>query len=166
MSWLTITRRFLVVAALMFWQGGFTFYASVVVPLGQAVFGMEQGFLTQRVTNYLNLSGAVALALLAVDAAAERVGRRRWQLRWLAWCIMAASLLALVCLHVRLDALLEPDNFRILDRHAFRPGHRLYLWISTIQWAAMLAYLVLTLSIWLEADRSRALAPHQADSLM
>jgi hypothetical protein len=165
MSWLTIIRRFLVVAALMFWQGGFTFYASVVVPLGQEVFGMEQGFLTQRVTNYLNLAGAVALALLAVDAAGERVGRRRWRLRWMAWCVMAASLVALVLLHARLDALLEADNLRILDRHAFRPGHRLYLWISTIQWAAMLAYLALTLSIWLAADRRRALARNQADSL-
>ena len=32
-----ILRRYLVVIALMFWQGGFTFYAAVVVPVGTAV---------------------------------------------------------------------------------------------------------------------------------
>lgn len=165
MHWLTITRRFLVVAALMFWQGGFTFYASVVVPLGQEVFGPEQGFLTQRVTNYMNLAGAIALALLAIDAAAERVGPVRWRLRWVAWCAMAVGLVALVVLHPWLDALLDADNARILDRHAFRPGHRAYLWISTIQWVAMLAYLTLTLWIWHEADRRRELPRNQADSL-
>ena len=36
---LILLRRFLVLAALFFWQGGFTFYASVVVPVGQQVFG-------------------------------------------------------------------------------------------------------------------------------
>ena len=35
---MTLVRRFLVVAALMFWQGGFTFYSAVVVPLGQKLF--------------------------------------------------------------------------------------------------------------------------------
>jgi len=29
-----LARRFLTIAALMFWQGGFTFYAAVVVPIG------------------------------------------------------------------------------------------------------------------------------------
>ncbi len=32
-----LLRRSLVVIALMFWQGGFTFYAAVVVPIGQDV---------------------------------------------------------------------------------------------------------------------------------
>ena len=30
---MTILRRFLVLAALMFWQGGFMFYGAVVVPI-------------------------------------------------------------------------------------------------------------------------------------
>jgi hypothetical protein len=45
----------LTLIALFFWQGGFTFYASVVVPIGQEVFGpLRQGFLTRQVTVYLN----------------------------------------------------------------------------------------------------------------
>ena len=65
---LTLLRRFSVIAALMFWQGGFTFYAAVVVPIGQENLGHEeQGFITREVTNYLNLAGAAALLLLAWD---------------------------------------------------------------------------------------------------
>src|SRR2546428_9021513 len=74
----TFLRRFLVLAALMFWQGGFTFYAAVVVPVGQQVLGsdLEQGFITRQVTQWLNVAGAVALVPLAWDVlAAER--RRR-----------------------------------------------------------------------------------------
>ena len=50
-------RRFLVLAALMFWQGGFTFYAAVVIKVGQDVLGSHrrQGFVTRRVAQYLNL---------------------------------------------------------------------------------------------------------------
>ena len=32
MGWLTLPRRFALLVALMFWQGGFTFYGAVVVP--------------------------------------------------------------------------------------------------------------------------------------
>ncbi|MCA9269901.1 MAG: hypothetical protein KDA41_15580, partial [Planctomycetales bacterium] len=59
-------RRVLYFASLLpmiAWWGGLTFYAGVVVPVGAAVFGStEQGFVTQRVTNWLNLLLAVALA--------------------------------------------------------------------------------------------------------
>lgn len=47
------------------WQGGFMFYGGVVVPTGAAVLGseVEQGFITQSVTNYLNLAGGVCAVL-------------------------------------------------------------------------------------------------------
>src|SRR5436309_13210443 len=108
--------RFVVVAALMFWQGGFTFYSAVVVPLGQEMFGKRQGFLTREVTDYLNLSGAIALLLLAGDIALVRdLPRRRW-LRAAAWAVMAAGLAALVWLHPLLDQFLDPEARRILAR--------------------------------------------------
>ena len=64
---LTLLRRFLVVSALMFWQGGFLFYASIVVPIGQEVLPtpQDQGFITRHVTKSMNVSGAVALLPLA-----------------------------------------------------------------------------------------------------
>src|SRR5260370_16274673 len=66
----TLVRRVLVLAALMFWQGGFTFYAAVVVPVGQDVLGshLAQGFITRQVTNYLNLAGGLALGILGWES--------------------------------------------------------------------------------------------------
>ena len=51
-GWARALRRFIVLVALCFWQGGFTFYAGVVVPVGTDVLGssLKQGFVTRRVT--------------------------------------------------------------------------------------------------------------------
>jgi hypothetical protein len=153
-----LLRRFLVVVALMFWQGGFTFYAAVVVPVGQEVLGshQDQGFITRHVTRYLNLAGAAALVLLAWDGAAthDTSERRRW-LRWLAWAGMLVTLGMLAWLHPRLDELLDPESWRILDRGTFRVGHRWYLWISTVQWGFGILYAVVTLGAWRAADARR-----------
>jgi hypothetical protein len=161
----TLVRRFLVLVALMFWQGGFTFYAAVVVPVGQSVLGshLDQGFITREVTNYLNLAGAVALLLLAWDVAAAPPGRGGHQrLRWLAWGGLAVTLVALCALHPRLDTLLDVENHNITDGRPFRSLHRTYLWVSTVQWAFAVAYTGLTLVAWREVD-GRAIAA-QTDS--
>jgi hypothetical protein len=154
-------RRFLVVSALLFWQGGFIFYAAVVVHVGSDVLGshMEQGFITRRVTNYLNLAGTVALPIFAWDAAVSRRGAARWRrLRWAAWLVMALTLGLLAWLHVRLDALLDPSSFDVLDRAAFRAWHRVYLWTSTAQWACALVYSFSALWVWREEDRAAGAA--------
>lgn len=151
----TLLRRLLVLAALMFWQGGFVFYAAVVVPVGQEVLGShrEQGFITRRVTVYLNLAGGGALVLLAWDAAVSgEVSRRRYRARWLAWLGMALLLALLVWLHPRLDLLLDVETHTILDRRTFRAGHRTYLWLSTLQWACCLVYAGLALQAWRGED--------------
>jgi hypothetical protein len=163
----TVLRRLLVLAALFFWQGGFTFYAAVVVPVGQEVLASHrrQGFITRRVTNYLNLAGAAALLPLAWDAAGRDGCAHRRRLRWACWAGMALTLGALFWMHGRLDALLDPETRSILDRHAFRPWHRLYLWVSTVQWAFALAYLLLAVLAWRGADRvCKAGAAEQARS--
>ncbi len=141
-------RRFLVLAALMFWQGGFTFYAAVVVPIGQRNLGpVDQGFLTREVTQYLNLAGAVALGILVWDLVAPRTARRQ-RLRWLSWLGMVVSLLVLAWLHHHLDGLLDLSATRVVDRRHFRAGHRAYLWMSTFQWACGVTYCWLALRAW------------------
>jgi hypothetical protein len=159
-------RRYLALAALFFWQGGFTFYAAVVVPVGQDVLGshLEQGFITRRVTVYLNLAGAVALLPLVWDAAGTRdpaAWRRR--LRLLLWLALAAALVALYRLHPLLDQYLDPEDRDLSDRRAFRPYHRLYLWVSTAQWGCAALYLLLTLLAWRAEDRRGALPTENAD---
>ena len=151
-----LLRRFFVLAALMFWQGGFTFYAAVVVPIGQAELGshLQQGFITREVTNYLNLSGAAALMLLAWDVAASREKSRalRWT-RWAAWLGMAAILIPLVWLHQHLEQLLDLELRELAQPKAFRVGHRWYLWLSTAQWGFGVIYAAFTLQAWRTEDR-------------
>jgi hypothetical protein len=152
-----LLRRLLVVSALMFWQGGFTFYAAVVVPVGQEVLGthFKQGRITRRVTFYLNLAGAAALLPLAWDAAAsaDRSALRR-RLRWLALGGMAAGQALLFWLHPQLDELIDLQMGYIPERRAFRIGHSWYLWISTVQWALGIVYALLTLHAWRDGDRA------------
>src|SRR2546423_10638475 len=74
---LRLMRRFLVIAALMLWQGGFTFYAAVVVPIGMDELGSHtaQGFLTRRVAPFINLAGLLALLPLIAAVLCTRADR-------------------------------------------------------------------------------------------
>jgi hypothetical protein len=151
-------RRYLVLLTLLFWQGGFTFYAAVVVPIGAEVLGSAeaQGWVTRRVTDWLNLSGLAAVAVLSWDVAACRdPDARRRRLRWLALGLLAATLAVLFGLHPRLDALLDVSQGRIRDRPAFHGLHRWYLWVSTLQWACGLLALWWTHRAWQGEDRRR-----------
>lgn len=159
----TALRRLLMLAALGFWQGGFTFYATVVVPLGEQVLGssVEQGFVTRRVTNYLNLAGAAALPLLLWDMA---VTERKSRLRAVAWLVMALALGALAWLHPRLDHFLDAKTMDVLDHDRFYAVHEVYLTICALQWAGALVFLFATLRAWHVDALNRAAdqAPHAA----
>ena len=148
-----VMQRLLLLVALMVWQGGFMFYGAVVVPVGSEVLGshLEQGFVTQSVTNYLNVAGAVALALWCWDITTGRAAGVR-RLRWIGWGFLLVLLGVLVWLHPRLDALLNADGFRILDRPSYRLLHQWYLAVSTIQWIVAILLVGLTIWAWKESD--------------
>jgi hypothetical protein len=148
----TLARRFLVLAALMFWQGGFTFYAAVVVPVGRETIGSRQSEVTRPVTRYLNLAGAVALVPFAWDVACcrDRTTRRRF-VRWGTWAGMALTLAALLWLHPALSARLDAGVSAADD--SFHHLHRVYLWVSTVQWACGLVFAGATLRAWRGEDR-------------
>jgi hypothetical protein len=150
-----LLRRWSVLAALMLWQGGFTFYGAFVVPIGAEILGshLDQGFITQQVTNRLNLIGALTLPILAWDVAACS-GGRRWRLA--SWGFLAVTLGGLLGLHLRLDAMLDAEQQDILDPEAFRTTHQLYLLVSTVQWALALASLAQALWAWRKQDAQHA----------
>jgi hypothetical protein len=148
-----LLRRAIVTLALAVWWGGLTFYGAVVVPVGTEVLGgaTEQGFVTQRVTERLNVLGVVTLALLLwnllASAAALRPGVRRALAVSLA--IMLAAQLALFGLHARLDAMVNTFAHIVAAPHAqFYGVHRAYLLVSAAQWGAGLAHLLVLTVAW------------------
>ena len=130
-----VLYRFLCIAALAFWMGGFTFYALVVIPIGNHLLGsIEQGLVTQQVTRWMNLAGVAALLILFPGA------RRN---RWLggSWLVMAAALAVLFWLHPRLDALIDGSQRIVADDSRFYRWHQAYLAVVTVQWSAAIVYL-------------------------
>jgi hypothetical protein len=147
-------RRFLVVQALLMWQGGFLFYASFVVPAGTQLLGATgQGAITARVTDTLNVVGFVSLGVLALELSFTRdPNQRRTARRWWIWAVALGCQGLLVYLHLLLDALMDDDRRRVLIRAAFHPLHGAYLWVSTVQWVAGLLLAWAMLRAWRDED--------------
>lgn len=153
---LILARRFLVIAALMFWSGGFVFYASVVVPIGTEVLGgaTEQGFITRQVAKRINWAGTAALVIFAWDALSTHDRPWRRILRWASIGVMLSCLTVLLYLHPRMDALMPgtPD-LDFVDYERFDNMHQVYLWTITVQWAASVGFMALSLAAWRDRDR-------------
>jgi hypothetical protein len=147
---MTTLHRLILLVALMFWQGGFMFYGSVVISVGAQVLGSEseQGFVTQSVTNYLNIAGAVCLTIWGIVLWRDKATRLGWTL----WLGLVLSLAALAILHGRMDQRLEFDSHAVTGQ-GFYTLHRAYLTISTTEWLTALALLGLTMHRWGQVDR-------------
>src|ERR1700719_990965 len=54
-------RRFIVIAAIAWWLGGFTFYSGVAIPMGVQVLGGHRtvGVITESVTNWREVAELV-----------------------------------------------------------------------------------------------------------
>jgi hypothetical protein len=144
-------RRFLVIQALMLWQGGFLFYTAFVVPTGGEVLGSAaaQGAITARVTEMLNLLGIAGIGLLAWDLAASRdPASRRTAARWWCWAALLVCQYLLLVVHEILVSLMDPGRAHVMIRPPFYPLHRLYLWASTAQWFAGVLLVWWTLRAW------------------
>ena len=145
-------RRFIVLQCLLLWQGGFFFYAAVVVPIGTDVLGpFAQGSVTRHVTQMLNWIGFAAILVLAWDQFSNKHGSKR---RWWLWAAMSIALLALVVLHPIVESRVDfgtTTGFR--DYPSFYLWHRVYLYVSAVQWLAGLAYMVFLIRDWRAADR-------------
>jgi uncharacterized protein DUF4149 len=148
-------RRFIVLVALAFWQGGFTFYAGIVVPVAMTILrpSSQQSFVTLAVTRYLNLAGAIALLILACDLALTPRSSPRLRARWLLWALMTLALSLLFWIHPRMVALMDIESQTLLDRDALWPLHKLYLWISSAQWLCATIFIILMLLAWRHEDR-------------
>jgi hypothetical protein len=149
----TLVRRFLVLAALVFWQGGFTFYGAVVIPVGLHEIGRLQSQVTGPVTTWLNLAGLAALVPFAWDTFRRDGSAWRRAVRRLAWLGLAATLLVLFVLHSLLTQEVVAGTSPADSR--FRLLHRAYLWVGTGQWACALVYAGASLAAWRVEDRQQ-----------
>jgi hypothetical protein len=149
---MTTLRRYLALLAIALWMGGFTFYTLIVIPTGAKVLGSERqvGFITQQVTQWLNLIGIGTLLLLLWNTLAElsSTPKRLFRLGLIAtWAAMAVTLIGLFISHGWIDALLDIENKKVHGLGHFYDLHRLYMVIATVQWCAALAHLWLMLRV-------------------
>jgi hypothetical protein len=148
-------RRFLLLFAVLFWQGGLVSYSAIVVPIARHIFEQHrelQGQVTASVTFWLNVAGVIALLLWAWDLwVTSDSCRRRARLRMLCWTVLLGTLAALLVLHVSLsEQMREPVSTR--DSHRFYLTHRLYLWLGMGQSLTALVLLYATLLAWSAVD--------------
>jgi len=151
-------RRFIVIAAIAFWLGGFTFYAGVAIPMGVEVLGTHRavGFITERVTNWLNVAGCAALLILLWNLCLEWPGVGRWGRRLLlgTWLLMAAIELELVFLHPVMDRLLTTHPRQILNEDRFDLLHHVYLISTSVQWMLGVGHVWGIAVVWSRLGRS------------
>lgn len=110
------------------WWGGLCFYAVVVVPIGTEVIGsVEQGFITQRVTQWHNALTGFFLVGLLIEAS-----RRRSRALWTVGAALAVIEIALIVWHARLSSLMDFQQQTVPGR--FYREHAIYLWITATEW--------------------------------
>lgn len=141
-------RQFFAILSMMFWQGGFMFYGGVVVPVGSHVLGSDtqQGFITQSVTNYLNLAGFVCLIVWTENL--WRVRQRVSKIEWVILAVEFALLATLAVVHFVMDQVLDAETNSVVDYVRFGLGHKIYISVSSVQWLLSLLLLFLTIKRW------------------
>lgn len=155
---MTILFRTLFLFAFALFWGGLTFYTGIVVRIMHDVLNdpMDGGFITQRVTNVLQVLGGLVAVLMVCNAwPALKICRRRGAALIVCAVVLALSLVGLYFVHAQLDAVISLEEGGVLDRDRFVIGHRRYNQLTTIEWIASLVYLPIAMSAWRTQDAVR-----------
>ena len=125
---------FLTIITFALWWGGFTFYASWVIPTAHEVTGNHilTGMITQRVSNVLNVLTTAFIAVSMVTFYVEKRERKQW----IPLSIIAGGLLVLVVLHPKMDTFVQVETQSLSDKTGLYAYHRVYLLVSTAMWLA------------------------------
>ena len=119
------------------WWGGLTFYALIVVPIGSDITStIEQGLVTQRVTNWHNWLTILVTACSWIMAFVRK--RLIW---WGIATMLLVLTLGLISVHRDLSNLIDPMEHSITDD--FYSIHATYLWLTTAEWFVGLLGLVI-----------------------
>ena len=132
------TWRVLLLLVWAAWWGGLCFYAVVVVPIGTDLIGsVEQGFITQRVTQWHNGLSVLFLVCVLIEAR-----RRRSHGLWAIVAMLAIIDVALVVWHAKLTGMMDFQQQAVPG--SFYAQHAIYLWITAAEWLLGMA-----LPIWI-----------------
>ncbi len=138
------------------WWGGLTFYGLFVVREASEVVGQTtEGFVTQRVTQWLNWVATALIVLLLIEVLHTWRTGRPWRAVSAAILVMAAAQLALFALHRMLDHLVNSSEQTILAPERFHALHEWYLTITTMQWVTGIVVVWLVVGRPLAATRNR-----------
>lgn len=163
---LVVVGRLVVLLTSAFWLGGLTFYSAVVIRVARRVLGshLETGFITQRVTDRINVVAVVALAALLVNLIRSRraISGRLWVMLASTWAVMAVVQLGLLALHPVMDAALDADAGSIVDGPGFYRLHRIYVIASSVQMLMGLIHAGLVLRAWQRTDYTQLHEPQEA----
>jgi hypothetical protein len=158
MSLIRSISRFISVCGVAFWLGGFTFHALVVIPAGHDLLGSRTiGFVTQRVSETLNVAGVATLVLLLFNFILEWRGRSMLQQLALAltWILLAATLCIQFGLHSKISSTLESTSRSIRDQSEFRRLHTAYERVAMVQWFSGLIHLWFVVGVPLARDSAK-----------
>ncbi|MFK7769770.1 MAG: hypothetical protein AB8B55_21360 [Mariniblastus sp.] len=148
----TLAFRTLLIAAFALWFGGFTFYVSFVVPIGTEILGSarRQGLITQQVTHWLNIVCLAAVLMMLAESILswKRSSRPRREIQLAMVVLIGGFLAALVWLHPQLDGMIDVESKKIKNKAEFYGLHRVYLWLSTLQWVAAWAWIPMAINGW------------------
>jgi hypothetical protein len=155
MAALRLAQRYLTIAALGLWLGGFTLYTAFVIRIGHRLVGGGRfGFVTAQVTSVLDVLAAIAVLAVTINLVASRralTGGLKWT-SLASWAILVGGVIAAFAFHARLDALLDVQAREIRDPDRFRALHERYELAATVQWAAGLLHLGCALAAWRRQD--------------
>ncbi|MBK8978469.1 MAG: hypothetical protein IPM29_21435 [Planctomycetes bacterium] len=149
-----LLRRALVAGLAAAWIGGLAVYAGIVVPVAHGVLGShrEVGFVTRRVTPWLNLLGAAMAMGFVWDL--RRGGGPAGRARRVALAVVIVAQAFLFAWHPVLDRLLDPASRAIAEPRRFYLLHRVYLWVAMLEWLGAVALALAALAAWRRADRA------------
>lgn len=135
------------------WWGGLTLYAAIVVPIAtESVGATEQGFVTQRVTQWVHGFAAVYLA----TGVSVAIGTRS---RWLIGLaiLQLLHLISLIAVHLQLTA--EMDFLHKTTPDGFYSKHAVYLWLTTSMWCVGLIHPIFVLPLYGKTPNHDQLKP-------
>jgi len=142
-------------------MGGFTFFTSVSLRVAHKVLSEAQefGYVTQVVTDRLNVIGLIAVLSLLAQLAAHWQVLVRWRrfVLGITWLILAITLAYLFNLHHALAATVDFAQRVVVDADTFEVVHRRYKQVASVQWLAA----VLHLTVMLTACRSEGHADQE-----